>query len=305
MKGFLIALACLALFMAQAEALEYPHAAHRSPAIIPTLKIQRETMEEFLEAAENSCGKKGAEFFKRFVVSELPDGSCFGQAYVFMIANPPSLRKMYHPHSLEDQKQMVWFQAKLAAMVYYYRKHLELTAKAILTVREGYPQSLWSEDYIKENRATLISKLRSNPQMRERCVELEEEYALYQKETAFLERLEQREEALLSRKRMILRADTKTRLDSQSPAQFKNSFQKTLEEIRRNPSISDLVVGFDFNHNGIPSGHAILVQLKHLRVYDAMRGIYQYSSFEEMKKDLTITHQKGCTYFHILHFGPN
>lgn len=288
----------------QCNALDYIHAQKKWIQVIPSKEVQNVGMDEFAACALRQMNKKEAQKLDYFIRCELPSGSCYGQSYVFMLLNPPSIKQIAFPTSKKDQKRVVWFQAKLGAMVFFNPQHQTLRNQAIQVAWEGNLYKNFNK-VSDEQLIELVTSLSQKKAFKERCKSLIKEFNDLHPSMVFLEELELEEEKILKEKDLKLIDDVVTRCDDQNHALFKTLFQKRLAQIYAEKKATDLIVGFDFDYEGQRGGHAILIQLKHLRVYDAMRGIFQYASFEDLKKDLKITQQSGCTYFHISAFGLN
>ena len=289
---------------AESQALDYPRAIRRWPQVIPTEKNQTDAMKEFYESVGAKLSKQGSQNFEKFLGKELPEGSCYGQCYGFMLQNSPKNPQLKLPKTTDDQKLITWFQAKLGAMVFFNKKYQALLDRGLQTVREGYPNTYCPDGMAEEKIVELLKALSLKKNFKEKCFNLQKEYNTVRAGIDFLDELERKEQALLAEKGLRMITQTVTRINAENSTSYKQAFPKRLEQIYAAKSSTDLVIGFDFYHNGMRSGHAILVQLKYLRVYDAMRGIFQYKSFEDLQKDLPLSQLQGNNHFQIIEFGP-
>jgi hypothetical protein len=69
---------------------------------------------------------------------------------------------------------------------------------------------------------------------------------------------------------------------------------------------SDVFVGYVFSFKGEPTGHRILVQCKHLRIYDANKGIFRYKKLNQLFQDIVqlVTSDSTCTYVRLIPILP-
>lgn len=280
-------------------ALKYPKGKHvNNPANISYENIDV-GVEQFRQNAKNHMQEQNVKVLHETLSTSIPNGTCYGQSFTFMLLNPPSSKKLQMPKKDSAQLQVIWFQGQNVTTVSFNKKFTALLEKGLSILRKANPGQVINEkmDLVEINEA--LSKVPPDIALLHDQIEFQHMLIDTADLTTFLKvRLEEEKSKLSAKGYTALPAKLLKKSDFKKSDFKKNDFQKKVQEalgaLTKNSAVSDIVVSFDLDFDGTQSAHAILVQLKHGRVYDANSGIYHYKSKKDMIKDLVMTRQKGC-----------
>lgn len=275
-------------------ALEYPKGKRIEDSFQPSYDNIEIGLEQFRQSAHNHLVDSTAKALHDFFSEGVPHGTCYGQSFTFMLLNPPTAKKMQFLNKDAAQLQILWFQSQNAIHVFFRNQTDELMKKGLDIIRQGNPGQAINEDM------NLIEISDEMAKLKPELVSLEAitEYNAFFKSSIQLMKFAQirdKEEKEILAKKGFTEFPRKTLKKSDfKKNEYQKKVQEALEGLAKNPSISDVVVSFDLDVDGTPSAHAILVQLKHARVYDANSGLYRYKSKKDLINDIVVTRQKGC-----------
>lgn len=293
---------CLLVFV-DATALDYTRA-HRIGDIEfefdENVKI---VMEKFRKDAKKHLSAKQAQQWTKKIIKQIYGGTCVGLSHAFMMLNPPYNKEIQFPVEADDYKKVIWFQAAHIALVQTSLKYKPTMEKGLQIIREAYPKKDWDDEEILEQSEQLLTHLAGKRKYRKKCEQLFLEANKLFPFLQFVQYLDKKEADILEKKGME-KVSFVIRKGFEEPSLLKKALHKELNKILRDPDVSDIIVGFDLDYEGHHTGHAILVQIKHLRIYDTMEGIYKYDNLEDLRKDLAIWEFQGCTQFHLTSFKP-
>jgi|GEM_PF-6083991 len=299
-SAFLFAFLLFTTLAADYE-LKYPHGKRVSDPFHPQDKYVEPELKAFKELANQTLHPKDAQNLHRWIDKSLFRGTCIGQCYTFLMLNPPETKTLILPSTPWAQKMVVWFQAKEFTRYFYVNSYWALEKKGIELVRRKDPNLSKTDEQIGEQLSKYLSKLEQHPEFEKECHQLLQKYKLLGQVYDFTCKLDRQESKILANKGVkSLRPIRKEK--KSCPEDFKTASQRILMRFMRNPSITDAVICFNLIVERKVSGHAILVQFKHLRIYDPARGIFEYETEEDLIKDLPISKHHGCSFFFIQPF---
>lgn len=280
--------------------LKYSHGKWVSDPFHPEDEYVEPELKAFKELASEVLHPKDAHNLHRWIDKSFFKGSCYGQCHAFLMLNPPEVKKITFPSTPWAQRKTVWFQAKEFTRFFYTNSYWSLENKAIKLVRRMDPNSSKTDEEIGEKLPKYIAKLEGKPEFKKSCRQLEQKYKLLDKLFYFTVKLDKMQDKLLANKG--IKSLRPIRKEKKHSKDFKTASQHELTKLMRNPSITDAVITFNLIVERKVTGHAILVQFKHLRIYDPAMGIFEYETEENLIKDLSVSKHHGCNFFVIQPF---
>lgn len=276
-------------------ALKYPKGKLLENPISPSYNNIDIALEQFRQSTHNSMIQKNATTLHGILRDIIPQGTCYGQSFTFMLLNPPNVKKLHLPQKNAAQQQVIWFQGQNSTHFFFSNRVNSTKEKGIALLRKMNPGQTIDEkmDLVELNRE--IGKVEPTaallPDLADYTEHLVEDIEIMK----FVKERLNEETEILRKKGFSAAPMTLLKKSDFKNNEFQKNVQKKFQELFKDPAISDIVVSFNLDYNNTPSAHAILIQLKHARVYDANSGVYHYKSKKDLLNDLKMTQQKGCT----------
>lgn len=297
-----ICLFCLVLIPGLISAYSFSNATALWSLPLPSKEHQKEALKEFEREAAPIMGKNTAHQLIEEIDGDMWRGTCFGQSLTFMILNPPHVEEIQFPQTTEDYKKIIWLQSYSDAGFFAFRKQQAVREKAVAIVRKAYPSLAWSDEKILKNLASLLQKMEKTGQYTKQLTALQKGFTKIGNFVKLLKELDSKADEQLAG--FKVHESIFEQVEAGKLKALEKTFQKKFIKMIADPSITDALVVFDLEWEGEQSGHAIMVQIKHKRIYDAMAGVFQYDNLSDLYEDIPIGEHKGSTYFQILPFSP-
>ena len=253
-------------------------------------------LEQLHQDALNHLPSSLARELREYHGGGIHGGTCYGQSYTFMLRNPPTAKKMQPITKDEAQLQILWFQAQNSIGVFFKEKMEALMKEGLDIIRKSKPGQPVDEtmNFLQISEELIRCNLNSVPPHELRAYM--EHFNDLTPMLKFYEKREQDEKGILSKKGFKDLPKQIFNGASYKKGEFQKKVQGALEKLANDPAVSDVIIGFGLDFDGKSSGHAILLQFKHLRVYDANSGIHKYKTKKDLLKDIVVTRQEGCDY---------
>lgn len=241
----------------------YPAAAHKWKII--------DHKKRHVQAVYNELAvfdREKASRAKRGFLKDLSEGTCYGEAILFMMENPPTQYQIQFLDNDTRQQNAIWVQTQQNDDCDLYEE-----AKRLKRGLRKKHRKLQSKDLRSYGR--ICQHLGKSPKA-----------PLFKQDIRFQKMLLEKVENLYRHKNVVKLGDGNIDHGHKSRKTFAAKVINGYKTMQEKKKFTDIVYGFDFKDKYGRMDHAILVQHTHLRIYDAERGIYQYSSLKSLLRDL-------------------